>query len=241
MHNDSGLNKIELKKVSKTYLPERGSVVCDVSFDVKEKEFVCIVGPSGCGKTTVLKMIAGIEEPSLGDIVKPQSISMVFQLGALFPWLSVFDNVAMGLRTKNFPKSVIASHVKTYLEMTKMTAYESFYPSALSGGQKQRVGIARALAINPEVLLLDEPFSALDPKTTADLHEDLLEIWQKTGKTIVMVSHSIEEAVSLADRVILMKSGSIVKTYKIEMPYPRREQALGFSRDTLEIRKDFFS
>jgi ABC-type nitrate/sulfonate/bicarbonate transport system ATPase subunit len=245
MLNDSASNNkkenvIELKEVSKTYKNEQIPAVHDVSFSIKESEFVCIIGASGCGKSTLLRMIAGLEEPTNGVLQKPVDISMAFQSGALFPWLTVHDNVAMGLRALNISEEIVKKNVKSYLELTKLTAFSEEYPAQLSGGQRQRVGIARALAVNPKVLLLDEPFSALDAKTTSELHDDLIEIWQKTKKTILMVSHLIEEAVSLSDRIILMKEGTVSKIYTINFPYPRREQALDFSHKVLEIRKDFF-
>ena len=166
---------------------------------------------------------------------------MVFQTIALFPWLSVFENVALGLRAKhNLPESAIIRTATKYIEMMNMSGFVTKYPHELSGGQRQRVGIARALAINPKVLLLDEPFSALDPKTTAELHDDVIRIWRETGKTIIMVSHLIEEAVSLADRVLLVKKYTVSHEFTIDFPYPRREQAVDFSREVLKIRKEFF-
>lgn len=247
MLNDIALNNmnkehtIELKDISKLYKNELKPAVHGVSFAVDEGEFVSIIGASGCGKSTLLRMIAGIETPTSGVLKKPADVSMAFQSGALFPWLTVFDNVAMGLRALHVAESAVKKEVETYLDLTKLTSFVNEYPAQLSGGQRQRVGIARALAINPKVLLLDEPFSALDPKTTAELHDDVIEIWQKTKKTILMVSHLIEEAVSLSDRVILMKSGTVEKVYAINFPYPRREQAMDFSHKVLEIRKDFFA
>ncbi len=246
MLNDIALNNpknhiIELTGVSKIYKNEQKPAVHDVSFAVRENEFVSIIGASGCGKSTLLRMIAGIETPSSGMLIRPDDVSMAFQSGALFPWLTVFDNVAMGLRALHTAEATVKREVEKYLELTKLTSFRNEYPAQLSGGQRQRVGIARALAVDPKVLLLDEPFSALDPKTTAELHDDVIEIWQKTQKTILMVSHLIEEAVSLSDRVILMKGGTVEKVFSINFPYPRREQALDFSHKVLEIRKDFFA
>jgi NitT/TauT family transport system ATP-binding protein len=232
---------IELSGVSKMYNHEPKPAVHDVSFVVHQGEFVSIIGASGCGKSTLLRMIADIEKPTLGTLTKPHDISMAFQSAALFPWLTVFDNVALGVRAMKVSEAAVRHLVETYLELTKLTAFAQEYPAQLSGGQRQRVGIARALAVNPKVLLLDEPFSALDPKTTAELHDDVIEIWQKTKKTILMVSHLIEEAVSLSDKVILMKNGTVAKIYHINFPYPRREQAMDFSHKVLEIRKDFFA
>jgi NitT/TauT family transport system ATP-binding protein len=243
MPNDIALNNnsIEFDSVSKIYPDGTRPAVHDIRFSVNDGEFVCLIGASGCGKSTILKMIAGIESPTSGILKKPQEVAMTFQSGALFPWLSVFDNVAMGLRAMNVLESAVHTEVKKYIELTKLTGFEKIYPAQLSGGQRQRVGIARALAVNPKVLLLDEPFSALDAKTTAELHDDLIDIWRTTQKTIVMVSHLIEEAVSLADRVILMKEGTIAKIYPISFSYPRREQAMDFTHKVLEIRKDFFA
>ncbi len=242
MLNDSALNKniIEIKNVAKIYEGENDSAVHEISFSVREGEFVCLIGPSGCGKSTLLKLIAGITKETSGTIIKPETVSMSFQSGALFPWLSVYENAALGLRQQGASESKVRQTVGEYLELTNLTDFKEKYPADLSGGQRQRVGIARALAVNPAVLLLDEPFSALDAKTTAELHDDLLAIWQKTGKTIIMVSHLIEEAVSLADRVVLMKEGTIVKIYPVNLAYPRREQTREFGEHVLAIRKDFF-
>ena len=230
---------IAFEKVSKRYPGEDKPALRFVTLHVAEGEFVCIVGPSGCGKTTVLKLIAGLESPTTGTIQKPEKVSMSFQAGALFPWLTVFENVALGLRAKHMSESEITRIVDRQLEMLGMLRMYDKYPADLSGGQRQRVGIARALAVDPAVLLLDEPFSALDPKTTAELHDDLIKVWRQTKKTIVMVSHVIEEAVSLASRVVLMKEGTIDSVFPIGLPYPRRESD-NFHKDVMRIRKEFF-
>jgi len=212
----------------------------DVNLSVARGEFVCIIGPSGEGKSTILKLMAGLEEPTAGTIIRPPKVAMSFQSAALFPWLSVFENVALGLRAQKKPEHTIRETVRTQIAMMHLDSLEQKLPRELSGGQAQRVGIARALAVEPDVLLLDEPFSALDPKTTAELHDDLLTIWRTTGKTIVMVSHIIEEAVSLADRVILIKKGTVAKTFPLNFPYPRREQATAYMQEVQEIRTEFF-
>jgi NitT/TauT family transport system ATP-binding protein len=243
---------IELQKVGKRFFGEKAPAVHDVSFSVQEGEFVCLVGPSGCGKTTILKLIAGLEEKTTGAITKPAAVAMTFQSAALLPWLTVFENVALGLRQPRRPAGVgiptsgqagasgnIAHAVDRELRAVDMLTMHDKYPADLSGGQRQRVGIARALAVEPAVLLMDEPFSALDPKTTAELHDDLLKIWHETKKTIVMVSHLIEEAVSLADRVILMREGTIDQIFPIDLPYPRRESE-HFHREVMKIRREFF-
>ena len=232
-------NIIEFQNVSKIYPGEIRPALKDVTFSVAQGEFVCLIGASGCGKTTVLKLIAGLEEATGGKIIKPEKVSMAFQSGALFPWLTVFENAALGLRQRGASESEVSRIVERELRAMNMHAFAQKYPSDLSGGQRQRVGIARALAVDPEVLLLDEPFSALDPKTTAELHDDLIAIWRETKKTIVMVSHVIEEAVSLADRVILMRDGAIDNIFPVELPYPRRESE-NFHRDVMRIRREFF-
>src|SRR3984957_8385753 len=233
------MNTIEFQNVSKLYPGEQHPALKDVSFSVAEGEFVCLIGASGCGKTTVLKIIAGLEEPTGGVLKKPANVAMAFQLGALFPWLTVFENAALGLRQKGASESEVERIVEKNLRAMNMHAFAQKYPVDLSGGQRQRVGIARALAVDPEVLLLDEPFSALDPKTTAELHDDLIAIWRETKKTIVMVSHLIEEAVSLADRVVLMRDGTIDQIFRIDLPYPRRESE-HFHHEVMRIRREFF-
>jgi NitT/TauT family transport system ATP-binding protein len=231
---------IEFKGVSKLYPQDKVPAIHDVSFAIVQGEFICLIGASGGGKTTVLKLIAGLELPSAGTIKKPAEVSMSFQLGALFPWLSVFENTALGLRAKNVPEETIVRIVDRNLRMINMLAFKDKFPADLSGGQRQRVGIARALAVDPAVLLLDEPFSALDVVTTAELHDDLVRIWRETKKTIVMVSHLVEEAVSLGDRVILMKNGTASEIFKIDLAYPRREQEAAFGHDVQRIRREFF-
>ena len=232
---------ILFKNVDLTYAQEKLPAIANVSFTVQRGEFVSFIGPSGCGKTTVLKIIAGLEKQTAGVVVKPTKVSMAFQASALFPWLSVFENVALGLRVKNLPETDVARIVDRELRVMQMHAFKDKYPADLSGGQRQRVGIARALAVDPEVLLLDEPFSALDPVTTAELHDDVIKLWREKHITIVLVSHLIEEAVSLADRIILMKSGHVEHVFPIALPYPRREQASAFMHEVQEVRRVFFT
>ncbi len=230
---------IELQKVGKRYAGEAAPTLHDVSFSVAEKEFVCLIGASGCGKTTLLKLISGLEEKTTGTIRKPAGVAMAFQSGALFPWLTVFDNVSLGLRQKDVSKEEITRVVDRELRAVSMLSLHHKYPADLSGGQRQRVGIARALAVDPPVLLLDEPFSALDPKTTAGLHDDLLRIWRERAMTVVMVSHLIEEAVSLAGRVVLMRDGTIDQIFTVDLPYPRHDSD-NFHREVMKIRREFF-
>lgn len=241
MPNASNSNNIIVfENVSKIYEPGNEVALREVSFSVRNGEFTCIIGPSGGGKSTILKLIAGLEKESSGTIIKPSHISMVFQAGALLPWLTVFENIALGLQVKREAESKIKSTVEKYIAMVGLSGVEGKYPRDLSGGQRQRVGIARALAVDPEVLLLDEPFSALDPKTTEELHKDILKIWNETKKTIVMVSHLIEEAVSLADEILLIKNYTVAHTFSIPLPRPRRENEATFAHEIAGVRREFF-
>jgi NitT/TauT family transport system ATP-binding protein len=241
MQNDTNSSKvIEFKDVFKVYPGNPGPSLREVNFFVQDGEFFCIVGPSGCGKSTLLKIIAGLESIKQGEVTKPDHVAMVFQSGALFPWLNVYENVALGLRAKNESEKKVEEQCRKYIELTGLVEFTQKFPRDLSGGQKQRVGIARALAVEPKVLLLDEPFSALDTATTEELHRDLIKIWQTTKKTIVMVSHSIEEAVNLADRIMLMKAGQVQQIFQIKLPYPRREKEAEFMHEVQSVRKKFF-
>ncbi len=241
LKNTNSNNIIQLHDVAKTYESSNTPALKSVSFDVEKEEFLCLIGPSGCGKSTILKIIAGLDAATTGTVATPPNISMVFQNGALLPWLTVYENVALGLRSKKIPDAEVARLVKKHLEMVSLQDFASKYPRELSGGQRQRVGIARALAVEPSVLLLDEPFSALDPKTTDELHQDILRIWHETRVTIVMVSHLIEEAVSLADRVILIKDGTVSEIFTIPLPYPRREHTETFAEIVRRVRSKFFA
>ncbi len=229
---------IKFTNVSKSFEGDKDIALKDVSLEVAEGEFVCVIGPSGGGKSTILKIIAGLEDADSGTVVKPENIAMVFQAGALLPWLTVAENIAIGIADEERRKKNEACD--RYITMMGLRGLEQKYPRDLSGGQRQRVGIARALAVNPTVLLLDEPFSALDPKTTEELHQDLIRIWQETRKTIVMVSHSIEEAVALADRVLLIKNYTVEHTFTIALPRPRRENEASFAHEVLQVRREFF-
>lgn len=219
---------IDFKNISRVYKTAKVTAISDVSFEVNEGEFFCLVGPSGCGKSTILRLIGGIELPTSGTIEKPNEVSMVFQSGALLPWMSVEENVSFVNKVKGLSRMRIDEQTTKYLKMVDLETFRFRYPRELSGGQKQRVGIARALAVEPKVLLLDEPFSALDPVTTDELHECLLRVWQETGKTIVMVSHSIEEAVLLSDRIAVMQQGGIKEIVQVSLKRPRNQDSKDF-------------
>jgi len=230
---------IVLAHVSKSYVKPPVYVVEDFSLSIIHGEFFCLIGPSGCGKSTVIKLIAGIEAPSSGTVVHPERIGMVFQSYALLPWLTVEDNVSFAARMQGFDREKVREVTEQHLRMVRLEAFAQRYPRELSGGQRQRVGIARALAVEPEVLLMDEPFSALDPVMTDELHDDVLRIWEQTKKTIVMVSHHFEEAVLLADRVGVMKDGRLEEVVKVTLPRPRREDNAAFTAEVHKLRGFF--
>ena len=211
---------------------EKQTVLSEISFDAKKRDFVCIVGPSGCGKSTLLRIIAGLIKPTSGSIEMPHNtkIAMVFQNFALFPWLTVESNVSYGLDIRGDEKSKIAETTKRLIGEMGLAGVDQKHPKELSGGMKQRVGIARALAIEPDILLLDEPFSALDIFTANKLRKELLDIWQKNNLTIIMVSHLIDEAVELANKVVVMSSGpgEIKAIEEINLPRPRDSRSKDF-------------
>lgn len=205
--------------------------VKDASLEIKPGEFVCLLGPSGCGKSTLMNTVASFVKPTSGsvsvddELVKNpgQDRGMVFQQHSLFPWKTVCDNVAFGPLMANKGKDQARSIARTFLEMVGLSAYEKSFPGMLSGGMKQRVGIARALANYPNVLLMDEPFGALDAQTRTMMQENLLQIWGEFGITVIFVTHDIDEAVFLADRVVVMSAspGQIIADIKVELPRPR--------------------
>jgi len=210
----------------------------DVSIDVGDREIVAIVGPSGCGKTTLLRCIDGLIPADEGEvrvdgerIVEPiAGMAMVFQHFGLFPWKTVHDNVAYGLRMAGVTRAEIARRVPQFIAMVGLTGFETAYPYQMSGGMQQRCGLARALAIEPRVLLMDEPFAAVDAQTREILQFELLRIWEQRPTTMIFVTHSIEEAVLMGDRVIVLKGrpSSVHETIAIDLPRPR-------SRDTLRL------
>ncbi|MDR1873027.1 MAG: ABC transporter ATP-binding protein [Deltaproteobacteria bacterium] len=232
--------KIEVRDIQKVYRVKRENgggygefiVLKDVNLDVYAGEFLTLVGPSGCGKSTMLDLLAGLIPNSGGEIrIDGRTITgpamdrgFVMQAYALFPWLTVQSNVEFGLTIKKVPKAKRKAISAHYLEMVGLTQFANRYPHELSGGMKQRVAIARALAFDPEVLLMDEPFAALDAQTRETLQDELLELWEKTGKTIVFVTHSIDEAVYLADRIAVMGTnpGRISEIVNIKLSRPRK-------------------
>ena len=231
------MTDISFKNVFRIYKAAKVTALSDISFDVETGEFFCLVGPSGCGKSTILKLIGRIEAPSSGKIEAPEEVSMVFQSGALLPWMSVEENVSLAAKIKGFSKEKTQELTTKYLNMVELEAYRFRYPRELSGGQRQRVGIARALVVEPKVLLLDEPFSALDPVTTDELHNYLLKIWQETKKTIIMVSHLLEEAVLLSDRIAVMEQGKIKEIIDVNLSRPRHDESREFLKILDKVKK----
>jgi len=203
----------------------------DINLDVREGEFVCVVGPSGCGKTTLLNLLAGFQRPTSGEVLfrglpirgPAAERGVVFQEHALFPWLTVRQNVAFGPAVRGVAQDRRSGLVDRYLDLVGLTGFTDLYPTEISGGMAQRVAIARALANEPEILLADEPFAALDVFTRASMQRELDHIWQRTGKTIVFVTHSVEEAIQLGDRVVVMTPhpGMIREIVPIDLPRPR--------------------
>ena len=226
------MNIISVKNVHKDFLTN--SVLRDVNFEVEEGEFICMVGPSGCGKSTLLRIMLSLEKPTSGEITMPKGIkpALVFQNFALFPWLTVHDNIAYGLKMQGMSKEQIDKKILPIIDELKLFGSENLHPKELSGGMKQRVGIGRALAIEPSILFLDEPFSAVDALTAKELRKDLLDIWAKRKITTVMVTHLVEEAVELADRVIVLGNDknkpSMIEIAEIKLPRPRDNRSKEF-------------
>jgi NitT/TauT family transport system ATP-binding protein len=230
------MSVIEAENVTKMFPTEKTKILVldNVSFSVGKDEFLCLVGPSGCGKSTMLRIMAGLETPDSGRILfngepvtRPSpKIAMVFQLFGLLPWKTALENVEVPLEVLGVTKQSRGHIAEEYLQMVGLEGFENTYPHDLSGGMKQRVGIARALALKPEVLLMDEPFSSLDELTAKTLRELVLNIWHNPTlptNTFIMVSHNVEEAVFMADRVIVMtpRPGKVVGEVKVNIPRPR--------------------
>ena len=227
--------KLVIDNVSKSFVSRTGHtlpVLQDINLTVNEEEFVALVGPSGCGKSTLLNITAGLLAPTSGSASfthLPQGhvprTGIVFQETGLFPWRSVYDNIAFGLEAMGVPKQEEKDRISHYINLVGLTGFEKALPHHLSGGMRQRVGIARALVINPDLLLMDEPFSALDAQTRTIMQEELVTLWDKTRLSTLYVTHNIQEAVMLADRVVLLsrRPGKISRILNIGIPRSERE------------------
>jgi NitT/TauT family transport system ATP-binding protein len=232
---------LEIKDLRKSFPKKKGEMLAIADFDlnVDEGEFVCILGPSGCGKTTILRIIAGLETQTRGKILlSGKEISgpgsdrgMVFQEFALFPWRTVRRNVEFGLELKGVPAEERRSRTQKFIDLVGLNGFEDYHPYQLSGGMKQRVGIARALANEPEILLMDEPFGALDAQTRNLMQKELLRIWSETKKTVIFITHSVDEALFLADRIVVMtaRPSSIGQVYEVGWPRPRDRASAEFA------------
>jgi NitT/TauT family transport system ATP-binding protein len=234
----------EIKNVSKTYESDgnRIQVLDNINFTVEDNDFICIVGPSGCGKSTLLRIIVGLEKPTSGEVlfkgevIAPDNpkVSMVFQNFALFPWLTVKENIELVLESKKHGEEAEKVACK-YIKAVGLDNFERVYPRELSGGMKQRVGFARALAVEPVLLCMDEPFSSLDALTSQNLKDELLMLWAEASMppdAVIMVTHNVEEAVYMANRIIILspRPGKIVADLKIELERPRNRKDPEFYR-----------
>lgn len=233
---------IEAKHIIKKYRAGNNKedfiALNDISFEVKENEFICLLGPSGCGKSTLLKIIAGLINADSGNVIIDNKIitspgkdrGMVFQDYALFPWLTVERNIALGLEIRKENKEEIKKKVSWYIDLVDLRGFEKSYPHQLSGGMKQRVAIARVLAMNPNILLMDEPFGALDAFTRMNLQEDLMNLWRKQNFTSVFVTHDVDEAVYLADKIVVMTAspGEIKTIVPVKLARPRERTSQEF-------------
>lgn len=223
------MGRLVLKGVSRKF--NNSFAVNDVNLEVNEGEFVCLLGPSGCGKTTVLRLAAGLDTPSRGEIFLDDNkitganreCGFVFQEYALFPWRTVRGNIEFGPEIRGMQKEEVKQLSQHYIDLVGLTGFENHYPHELSGGMKQRVGIARAYANNPKLLLMDEPFGALDAQTRNIMQGELLRIWEKEHISALFVTHSVDEAVYLADRVVVMSArpGNVKEIFGIYLPRPR--------------------
>lgn len=222
-------------------------VLKDINIRIEQGEFAAIVGPSGCGKSTALRMFAGLEVPSEGEVLAggkpiqgpaPDRV-LIFQEHALYPWATVEQNVGLGLELAGISKAERKERINAVLEKVKLSGFNDYYPAQLSGGMKQRAAIARALVMDPEVLLLDEPYGALDALTRLEMQNELLDIWSGSGKTMLLITHDIDEALYLADKIFVMSArpGQIVETIRIEEPRPRNRSSEVFAEHRQQIMR----
>lgn len=241
---------LAISNVKKVYSGKRNEdiiALANTSMDIEEGEFVTIVGSTGCGKTTLLRLIAGLEIPSAGTISLAKKVAddinsdatMVFQQNSLFPWCSVMDNICFSLELKGLSKSEQVERAQKLISLVGLKGFEKSSPYELSGGMQQRAAIARALAYNPKVLLLDEPFGALDERTRHRLQEELLAIWEREKKTVVLVTHNIDEAIFLASKIFVMRDrpGSIEEEIEVDLPRPRDRRSKEFIDLHIKIRE----
>ena len=252
MAGDNAAVKVKIDNVVKKYNTRKGETIAlnGVNMEIKENEFICVVGPSGCGKSTLLNIIAGLLEPTSGAVTVDGNVvdgpgperGVVFQQYALFPWLTVQKNVEFGLKLRGMSDQEASAEATKYLKMVDLEQFAGHYPKELSGGMKQRVAIARAYAVNPQVLLMDEPFGALDAQTRTQLQTELLETWEKEKKTAFFITHDVEEAIILAQKVVIMSArpGRIKEIVDITIPYPRTQETK-MTQEFLDLKNYIWS
>ena len=242
-------DQLTVDNLSQTFIAKSGKRVAalsGLSFSIKNGEFVSIVGPSGCGKTTLIKIIGGLQKASRGRVYLDgkkvggpmRETGVVFQKYTSFPWLNVLKNIEFGLKMYGVTQGEREKVAREYIKIVGLSGFERAYPKSLSGGMRQRVALARTLAANPEILLMDEPFSSLDTQTRRFMQDLLLQIWKKTQKTVLFVTHDVDEALFMADRVIVMgsKPGSIKKIFRIPLPRPRTIK-IEFSSEYIKLKE----
>lgn len=227
---------IQLQQVHKSF--DTLQVLSDVNLKIEQGEFAAIVGPSGCGKSTVLRMVAGLETPDMGTVLSEGQVvrgpspdrMMIFQEHALYPWSTVENNVGLGLELAGMSKQERRARVNEILNKVGLEGFNRYYPNQLSGGMRQRVSIARALVMDPDVLLLDEPYGALDAMTRLTMQNELLKLWQGSGKTMLLITHDIDEAIYLSDRIFIMSArpGRVVQMFNLNFPRPRKRSDARF-------------
>ena len=245
--------RVNFTKVSKRFRTPKGDwyqALAELDFEIEPGEFVSLVGPTGCGKSTALTLVAGLEFPSLGSVeVEGQvvkdidtSSGFVFQHDATFPWMNVANNVGAGPRFRGVPKNEISLQVERWLGKVGLKGFENHFPHQLSGGMRKRVALAQTLINEPRLLLLDEPFSALDVQTRAIMTEELMTLWESTGSTVMFVTHDLEEAIALSDRVLVLTAGParIKANYKINLPRPRKARDIRFSPEFIRIYQEIW-
>lgn len=240
--------KVSVQDISKDFVTKEGmriEALRNVSFDVFEQEFLCVVGPNACGKTTLLRIIAGLEKPTSGRVLidgeeaKAGKAGLIFQEFSLFPWRTVIGNVKFGLEIQGDSEDECLKIARRYLDLVGLSKFEQIYPHELSEGMKQKVAIARALSVNPSVLLLDEPFAFLDAQTRNLMQDELSRVWEHEKKTAIFVTHNVDEALYLADRIVILtaRPGKVKEICKIELARPRRRTSQPFVKKREEILK----
>jgi NitT/TauT family transport system ATP-binding protein len=230
---------VQLRNVSKVFPAGSGTITAldDISLTARQGEFVCLIGASGCGKSTLLNLVAGLDAPTRGTVERVGQPSFMFQEAALFPWLSVERNVELPLQLAKVPKAERRERIRELLDLVRLTQFAERQPHELSGGMRQRASLARALAKDSEVLLMDEPFGQLDAMTRDILHDELERIWQATKKTVLFVTHNVREAARLGDRIVLLTSrpGRVAEEFVVDLPRPRRIEDADVARLAAQV------